>query len=92
MASGKHIGKVVIRIREEEEELMIRPEPRQVGAMPRFYCDSAKSYVIVGGLGGFGLELADWLILRGARKLVLSSRSGVRTGYQVNFAPYVCKR
>jgi hypothetical protein len=35
-----------------------------------------------GGLGGFGLELADWLVIRGARKLVLSSRSGVRTGYQ----------
>jgi fatty acid synthase len=36
----------------------------------------------IGGLGGFGLELADWLVLRGARKLVLSSRSGVKTGYQ----------
>jgi fatty acid synthase len=33
-------------------------------------------------LGGFGLELADWLVLRGARKLVLSSRTGIRTGYQ----------
>jgi fatty acid synthase len=33
-------------------------------------------------LGGFGLELADWLVLRGARKLVLSSRSGIKTGYQ----------
>ena len=33
-------------------------------------------------MGGFGLELADWLILRGARKLVLSSRTGIRTGYQ----------
>ena len=33
-------------------------------------------------MGGFGLELADWLVLRGARKLVLSSRTGVRTGYQ----------
>jgi fatty acid synthase len=33
-------------------------------------------------LGGFGLELADWLVLRGARKLVLSSRRGVRIGYQ----------
>jgi len=33
-------------------------------------------------LGGFSLELADWLVLRGARKLVLSSRTGVRTGYQ----------
>ena len=33
-------------------------------------------------MGGFGLELADWLVLRGARKLVLSSRNGIRTGYQ----------
>ena len=33
-------------------------------------------------MGGFGLELADWLVLRGARKLVLSTRTGIRTGYQ----------
>lgn len=35
-----------------------------------------------GGLGGFGLELAGWLVARGARALVLNSRSGVRSGYQ----------
>lgn len=51
-------------------------------ANPRYYCDSKKSYIILGGLGGFGLELADWLVLRGARDLVLTSRTGVRTGYQ----------
>jgi fatty acid synthase len=38
--------------------------------------------MFAGGLGGFGLELADWLVLRGARKLVLTSRTGIRTGYQ----------
>jgi NAD(P)-dependent dehydrogenase (short-subunit alcohol dehydrogenase family) len=38
--------------------------------------------IFAGGLGGFGLELADWLVLRGARKLVLSSRTGISTGYQ----------
>lgn len=38
--------------------------------------------LLAGGLGGFGLELADWLVLRGARKLVLTSRHGLRTGYQ----------
>jgi fatty acid synthase len=37
---------------------------------------------VAGGLGGIGLELTHWLVLRGARKLVLSSHSGVRTGYQ----------
>lgn len=35
-----------------------------------------------GGLGGFGLELAQWLVDRGARHLVLTTRTGIRTGYQ----------
>lgn len=35
-----------------------------------------------GGLGGFGLELAHWLVTRGAKRLVLTSRSGIRSGYQ----------
>lgn len=35
-----------------------------------------------GGLGGFGLELADWMILRHARNVVLTTRTGVRNGYQ----------
>jgi fatty acid synthase len=37
---------------------------------------------LTGGLGGFGLELADWLVSRGARRLVLTSRNGTKTGYQ----------
>lgn len=28
------------------------------------------------------MELADWLVMRGARKLVLNSRKGLKTGYQ----------
>ena len=37
---------------------------------------------MLGGLGGLGLELADWLIVNGAKRVVLSSRKGVATGYQ----------
>ena len=33
-------------------------------------------------MGGFGLELSYWMVLRGAKKLVLTSRTGVKTGYQ----------
>jgi len=51
-------------------------------AIPRITCDPHKSHVIVGGLGGFGLELAQWLVERGARYLVLTSPVGVCTGYQ----------
>ncbi|XP_014482327.1 PREDICTED: fatty acid synthase-like [Dinoponera quadriceps] len=77
MATGKHIGKIVIKIRDEDN-----PLEHPILAHPRFFCEIHKSYVILGGLGGFGLELADWLILRGARKLLLTSRTGIRNGYQ----------
>uniref|UniRef100_T1ILW6 Fatty acid synthase n=1 Tax=Strigamia maritima TaxID=126957 RepID=T1ILW6_STRMM len=72
MATGKHVGKVVIKIRSETE----------ITAFPKTICHPDKSYIITGGLGGFGLELAHWLIEKGARHLVLTSRSGVKTGYQ----------
>jgi acyl transferase domain-containing protein/acyl-CoA synthetase (AMP-forming)/AMP-acid ligase II/acyl carrier protein len=34
------------------------------------------TYLITGGLGGLGLQLAGWMVARGARSLVLTSRSG----------------
>ncbi|XP_071575421.1 fatty acid synthase-like [Temnothorax nylanderi] len=77
MAAGKHIGKIIIRVHKEEE-----PLDAPLLAHPRYHCLDHKCYVILGGLGGFGLELADWLTLRGAKNLVLTSRTGIRTGYQ----------
>ncbi|XP_069677436.1 fatty acid synthase-like isoform X2 [Periplaneta americana] len=84
MAAGKHIGKVMLQIRPEEEDdrKLVVPTQLFLQASPRYLCNSHCTYVIAGGLGGFGLELVDWLVLRGARKLVLNSRSGPKTGYQ----------
>nr|CAI5827466.1 unnamed protein product [Callosobruchus analis] len=82
MASGKHIGKVLLKIRDEESRKAQKPVVKTVNAIPKTYMDPDKSYVLVGGLGGFGLELANWLTVRGAKKLVLTSRSGIKTGYQ----------
>nr|QMX41630.1 fatty acid synthase FAS2 [Dioryctria abietella] len=82
MATGKHIGKVLLRVREQEAGSVTRPSTKLVSAIPRTYFHPAKTYVLVGGLGGFGLELGQWLIKRGATKLLFNSRSGVRTGYQ----------
>lgn len=82
MASGKHIGKVLLKVCNEEKEKNVVPVPKTVKAIPRTYMDGEKSYVLVGGLGGFGMELCNWLIDRGAKKIVLTSRSGVRSGYQ----------
>jgi len=53
-----------------------------LSAIPRTTCHPHKSHVIVGGLGGFGLELAQWLVEHGAKYLVLTSPLGVSTGYQ----------
>ncbi|XP_011305442.1 fatty acid synthase [Fopius arisanus] len=77
MAAGKHIGKVLLQIQDEKK--LGLPIP----AIPRYYCREDRSYIILGGLGGFGLELADWLVLRGAQHLILTSRSGIKNGYQL---------
>lgn len=72
MAQGKHIGKVVIQVRPEDESKSVV----KLLAHARSMCDPRKSYVVTGGLGGFGLELSQWLVERGARYLVLTSRRG----------------
>jgi fatty acid synthase len=77
MATGKHVGKVLLKIKDEDNNKRLT-----VKATPKTYFDPSKSYIIIGGLGGFGLELASWLIERGATKVVLVSRSGITTGYQ----------
>ncbi|XP_013390789.1 fatty acid synthase isoform X1 [Lingula anatina] len=82
MAQGKHIGKVLIKVRDEEPETVVPPSSIKLPAICRTTCDPKLVYIITGGLGGFGLELTRWLIERGARHLLLTSRSGIRTGYQ----------
>ncbi len=79
MAAGKHIGKVLLKIREDENN----EESLPLNVINRVYCDPNQSYVIVGGLGGMGIELADWLVVRGCRKLVLSSSRGFKNENQI---------
>ncbi|XP_036144152.1 fatty acid synthase-like [Monomorium pharaonis] len=59
-----------------------KPLNEPIMAYRRYYCLRNKSYIILGGLGGFGLELTDWLIFRGARNIVLVSRTGIKNDYQ----------
>ncbi|XP_025264308.1 fatty acid synthase-like [Camponotus floridanus] len=84
MMAGKHIGKVLLKIRDEEPQKHMLSMQTTVAAIPRTYMYPDKSYVLIGGLGGFGLELANWMITRGARFIVLVSRTGIRTGYQMS--------
>lgn len=72
------MGKVLLKVREKDDDLVTLP----LTVTPRAYYDPKLTYIICGGLGGFGLELADWLVLRGARKLALSSSKGITKAYQ----------
>ena len=74
MAQGKHIGKVVLSM--QDEEIHVAP------AKPSVSIDAEGTYLITGGAGGLGLSVAQWLVDEGARHLVLLGRSGASTTAQ----------
>ncbi|KAI1810305.1 putative polyketide synthase [Poronia punctata] len=47
-----------------------------VPVRPSYQLSSEATYIVAGGLGGLGRSLARWLVARGARNLILLSRSG----------------
>jgi acyl transferase domain-containing protein/NAD(P)-dependent dehydrogenase (short-subunit alcohol dehydrogenase family)/acyl carrier protein len=68
MQQSRHVGKLVIAIGEGELQPVIQ---RQVTVR------NDATYLISGGLGGFGLATARWLAEKGARHFALIGRSGV---------------
>ncbi|MCA9179158.1 MAG: thioester reductase domain-containing protein [Planctomycetales bacterium] len=69
MAQGKHVGKNVLSF--DQPSIPVGP-CTQDGHRLR----GDASYLITGGAGGFGLEVAKWMAAQGARHLALLSRSG----------------
>ncbi len=69
MQQSGHVGRILVR-------------PPQAGCAPKalrrteFQLDATRTHLISGGLGGFGIETARWLVERGARHLVLIGRTG----------------
>ena len=81
MATGKHMGKVLIKMRDDDDLTSVAPE-LYVKALKQSFFNPFDSFIVTGGLGGFGLEVASWMIFKGVKKIVLSSRSGVKTSFQ----------
>lgn len=48
MTTGKHMGKVILKFRDEEKDLVTLPTPKVYQSLPRFFCNSEKTYVIIG--------------------------------------------
>jgi acyl transferase domain-containing protein/aryl carrier-like protein len=67
MAQARHIGKIVFSLNDQEVSIA------DTSSIPaRFKNDC--TYLIAGGLGGIGLALAQWMVQRGARHLMLVGR------------------
>ncbi|MBI3136505.1 MAG: SDR family NAD(P)-dependent oxidoreductase [Bacteroidetes bacterium] len=72
MAGARHIGKVIVKM---EGEVNIAP-PLEI----RFKENA--TYLVTGGASGFGLAVAEWMTTKGARHMVLLSRSGTKTDHE----------
>ncbi|KAK6225590.1 polyketide synthase [Colletotrichum tabaci] len=68
MQGGQHVGKLVVTA--SEKDLI----PVRRGASPLRLRPDA-SYLVVGGLGGIGRRICEWLVDHGARNLIILSRS-----------------
>ncbi len=69
LLKARHIGKVVLSLQETHVPVVPALPPT-----PCFREDG--TYVMTGGMGGFGLACARWLVEHGARHLLLVGRSG----------------
>jgi phthiocerol/phenolphthiocerol synthesis type-I polyketide synthase C len=69
MASGTHVGKIVVSIPADGIIQAVAPPPAQ----PLVRRDGG--YIVVGGMGGLGFVVAQWLAQQGAGMVVLNGRS-----------------
>lgn len=72
VSSGKHRGKVII---DQKNNVNLQKTIKK-----RFI--TSGTHIIIGGLGGFGLELAYWLLEHHADKVICTSRSYLKTSWQ----------
>jgi NADPH:quinone reductase-like Zn-dependent oxidoreductase/malonyl CoA-acyl carrier protein transacylase len=72
MGGGNHIGKIVIKMKDDV--------PTPMDLKSRFH--TTGTHLITGGMGGFGMELGEWLVKCGATKVLLMGRNGISNLYQ----------
>lgn len=71
MLQSKHMGKVVLNFKDQEVEVPVKAEKKAF--------DTEATYLITGGTGGFGLQIAQHFAKKGVKQLVLASRSGAKS-------------
>lgn len=72
MQQAKQIGKIVVTY---HQPIWQKHAPAKLDKQT-LQLDAGASFLVTGGLSGFGLKTAEWLVAKGARYLILISRSG----------------
>ncbi|MFB8281030.1 type I polyketide synthase [Nocardia colli] len=80
VVQSRRIGRVAISL--DGAAPPVRPH------LPEVDIDSAATYLITGGFGGFGLATGRWLVSKGARRLVLVGRSGASAAARQQLATW----
>ncbi|KAI0532709.1 hypothetical protein GGR58DRAFT_489208 [Xylaria digitata] len=70
LQSGKHTGRIVIGI--DSADIV----PQRILGKRAWQFDPRASYVVAGGFGGLGRAIIKWMADRGAKNLIILSRSG----------------
>ncbi|KAK7545386.1 beta-ketoacyl synthase domain-containing protein [Phyllosticta citricarpa] len=84
MQTGKHMGKVVVRV-DENDMVPAVPRTPTIGVRPD------ATYILAGGLGGICREIGRWLAEKGAGNLVFLSRSAASGEDNRDFIQNLCK-
>ncbi|KAJ5662751.1 hypothetical protein N7462_011677 [Penicillium macrosclerotiorum] len=79
MQEGKHMGKIVVEMPNDTSSLPMTKTPAQIS-----FCEDV-AYLLVGGLGGLGRAVAQWMVENGARNLVFLSRTAGTRDKDVKF-------
>ena len=75
MQQAKQIGKIIISYEQQIQHQPLAPLTETTSLS----LDKEASYLVTGGLAGFGLKTAQWLVSLGAKNLILISRSGANS-------------
>ncbi|KAI0912850.1 hypothetical protein F4823DRAFT_632847 [Ustulina deusta] len=88
MQAGKHVGKIVVKA-EPGDVITTRPRQKIIRLL------SNASYLVVGGLGGIGQSVCQWLAEHGAKCVIIFSRSATTTEktapFEADMADLGCK-
>ncbi|EHK96644.1 putative Phthioceranic/hydroxyphthioceranic acid synthase [Glarea lozoyensis 74030] len=74
LQSGNTDGKIILSVQKGDK---VNATPSSKGG--QLLCVDA-TYILIGGTGGLGRSMARWMVGKGARTIVLVSRSGSATG------------